>query len=109
VSVVVILGQEADVDPAQLRAIADRADALAEELAGLDIRVLTPLTLVRSPGYIAGRLREVAGLIERKQRGEPGFSDVFEFMTPEDRRKVFSGLDESARRRAVREMGLEES
>jgi hypothetical protein len=105
VSVIVVFGKEYDIDPAQLRAIADRADELADELADLDVRVLTPLTLARSPGYIAGRLRAVADFIERKQRGEPGFSGIFELMTPEDRRKVRSGLDEDVRRRAVREMG----
>jgi hypothetical protein len=107
VSVIVVLGREYDIDPAQLRAVADRADALAAELAGLDPAILTPLTLSRSPGHIAEHLRGVAKFAERKQRGEHGLADIFEIMTAARRREMFRELDENARRRAVREMGLE--
>jgi hypothetical protein len=104
--VIVVAGQEYDIDPVQLRAIADRADDLAEELAGLDPAVLTPLTLNRSPGFIAERLRSVAKLVERKQSGEPGLADIFDTLPADDSRKAFAEMSRGERRRAVAEMGL---
>jgi hypothetical protein len=104
--VIVVLGREYDIDPGQLRAIADRADDLAAELTGLDPAVLTPVTLSRSPGFIAEHLRSVAKLIERKQSGEPGLADIFETMPPDDRRKAFAEMNRAERRRAVAEIGL---